>query len=291
MAGNGIPYFPLDCQLDEKFELLEAEFGIKGYGVVIKLFSRIYGGDGGYYCVWNDEVALLFASKVGVNINLVSEILRAAIRRGIFDEGMYHRYGILTSTGIQRRYFKAYRRRSALKIVEDYLLINVRNFEPIACKKAKIVSNSGGNVCSFEQSKEKKRKEEKSISPAGFAEEVIALFNDTCESLPRASYTPWRRDAIAALDVPLDTFEEVFTAAEKSDYLSGRSDEWVSCGLDWLLKPENFQKVLEGTYDRRKSERRKDRMSGHAQRRYSPEELKCIGIDLLDKDAGGNDEV
>lgn len=158
MAGNGMPYFPLDCQLDEKFELLEAEFGIKGYGVVIKLFSRIYGGDGGYYCVWNDEVALLFASKVGVNINLVSEILRAAIRRGIFDEGMYHRYGILTSTGIQRRYFKAYRRRSALKIVEDYLLINVRNFEPIACKKAKIVSNSGGNVCSFEQSKEKKSK-------------------------------------------------------------------------------------------------------------------------------------
>lgn len=291
MAGNGMPYFPLDCQLDEKFELLEAEFGIKGYGVVLKLLSRIYGGDGGYYCVWNDEVALLFASKIGVSINSVSEILRAAVRRGIFDEGMYHRYGILTSAGIQRRYFKAYRRRSALKIVEEYLLINVRNFEPIACKTAKIVSNSSGIVCSFAQSKEKKSKEEKIISSGGFAEEVIELFNDTCESLPRASYTPWRRDAISALNVPLETFREAFTAAEKSEYLSGRSGEWVNCGLDWLLKPGNFQKVLEGTYDRQKVEKRQNRSMGHSQRRYSKAQLDQIGVDLLDSTTGENDEV
>ena len=33
MAKEGIEYFPLNCRLDEKFELIEAEFGLKGFAV------------------------------------------------------------------------------------------------------------------------------------------------------------------------------------------------------------------------------------------------------------------
>lgn len=58
MAG-GIPFVPLDCQLDEKFDYIEAEFGLIGFAVVVKLFQRIYGGHG-YYCEWNNRVATLF---------------------------------------------------------------------------------------------------------------------------------------------------------------------------------------------------------------------------------------
>ena len=31
---DGIPYFPLDCELDSKFELIEAEFGLQGFAKV-----------------------------------------------------------------------------------------------------------------------------------------------------------------------------------------------------------------------------------------------------------------
>lgn len=31
---QGLDYFPLDCQVDVKFELVEAEFGLTGFGVV-----------------------------------------------------------------------------------------------------------------------------------------------------------------------------------------------------------------------------------------------------------------
>lgn len=31
---DGIPYFPLDCELDSKFELIEAEFGLDRKSVV-----------------------------------------------------------------------------------------------------------------------------------------------------------------------------------------------------------------------------------------------------------------
>ena len=40
---NGVDYFPLDVHLDKKFELIEAEFGLTGFAVVVKLLQRIYG--------------------------------------------------------------------------------------------------------------------------------------------------------------------------------------------------------------------------------------------------------
>ena len=44
MAKSGLEYFPLDVVLDDKFELIEAEFGLTGFAVIVKLFQKIYGG-------------------------------------------------------------------------------------------------------------------------------------------------------------------------------------------------------------------------------------------------------
>ena len=44
--NNGINYFPLNVHLDDKFELIEAEFGLKGFAIVVKLFQKIYGQQG-----------------------------------------------------------------------------------------------------------------------------------------------------------------------------------------------------------------------------------------------------
>ena len=79
MVRSGIPYFPLDVQLDSKFELIEAEFGLTGFGVVVKLFQMIYGQDG-YYIEWTNEVALLFAKRIGLGGSVVSEIVEMCIR-------------------------------------------------------------------------------------------------------------------------------------------------------------------------------------------------------------------
>ena len=62
MAKKGLDYFPVLCHFDPGTELLEAEFGLKGIAVLLKLYQRIYGGHG-YYCEWNDEVALLFSRR------------------------------------------------------------------------------------------------------------------------------------------------------------------------------------------------------------------------------------
>ncbi|MEE0964161.1 MAG: DUF4373 domain-containing protein [Ruminococcus bromii] len=137
-AKVGLDYFPLDCVLDDKIELIEAEFGLIGFAVVVKLLQKIYG-EQGYYCEWTKEVALLFARKCGVGGNAVSEIVTSSLKRGIFNNDLFNKYGILTSRGIQKRYFEAVSRRKQIEVKSEYLLIEVAQF-------SKNASNNSDNV-------------------------------------------------------------------------------------------------------------------------------------------------
>lgn len=122
MIRKGLDFFPLNTVLDDKFQLIEAEFGLKGFAIVVKLLQKIYR-DEGYYCEWNDDVRLLFAQSVGQNVNLVSDIVKSCIRRGLFDGDMLEKYEILTSAGIQKRFLGSTSRRVSVEIIKDYLLV------------------------------------------------------------------------------------------------------------------------------------------------------------------------
>lgn len=119
---SGIDYFPLDVHMDTRMRLIEAEFGLTGFAVVVKLLQYIYG-QGGYYGEWNDEVALLFGRDIGLGGSAVSEIVSAAIRREIFDRDLYERFSILTSEKIQRDYMRVVARRARVEVENVYLLI------------------------------------------------------------------------------------------------------------------------------------------------------------------------
>lgn len=127
MAGRHNKYhldwFKMDVAMDTKIELLEAEFGLKGFAIFVKLLQRIYGGQG-YYCEWNEEVRLLFSRRVGEGCNLVSEVVDSAIKRGLFDRTLYEKYSILTSEGIQERYLDAINKRGSIEMKKEYLLVH-----------------------------------------------------------------------------------------------------------------------------------------------------------------------
>ena len=160
--NNGINYFPLNVHLDDKFELIEAEFGLKGFAIVVKLFQKIYGQQG-YYCEWTEDVALLFGKNVGLGGDAVSEIVRAAIKRGIFESELYDKYQILTSRGIQERYFEAVSRRKEVEVRKEYLLIKVDQIYKNVRILNENVNISSKNVNISEQKKveESKVKEKK----------------------------------------------------------------------------------------------------------------------------------
>lgn len=157
MGKEAFDFFPLDVHLSDKMELIEAEFGLIGFAVIVKLWMRIYGSRG-YYCEFDEEVALMFSHKTGVGVNAVSEILNAAFKRGIFDRTLYEKYKILTSKGIQERCMKMCSRRKRFEVEKKYLLISV----PISLEnvyiKGENVDISEENVYIFTQSKVKERK-------------------------------------------------------------------------------------------------------------------------------------
>lgn len=123
-----LPYFELDCRMDEKVKLIRAEFGLKGFAIVVMMYQHIYGGDHGYYCEWDEERLLLFMSDnglIGESKNLIDEVIQACIRRDIFSERLYKEYGILTSSGVQKQYLKATVKRQVVNLKKEYLLISV----------------------------------------------------------------------------------------------------------------------------------------------------------------------
>lgn len=47
----------------------------------------------------------------------------------------------------------------------------------------------------------------------------------------------------------LDWFDRFFRYVAGSDFLSGRSGKWTNCDLGWLMKADNFAKVVQGNYE------------------------------------------
>lgn len=162
MAKVGIDSFLLDCHLNDKIGLIEAEFGIKGFAVIVKVWQKIYV-DKGYYCEWNSDVGLLFATKIGVGYDLVLQIIEASIKRDIFSKSLYNQYGILSSKGIQVNYLKVVKRRECIELKKEYLLLS----DDIMSKYANIsyenVNRSEENVCRSDTSKVKESKVNKKI--------------------------------------------------------------------------------------------------------------------------------
>ena len=84
-------------------------------------------------------------------------------------------------------------------------------------------------------------------------DEVINMFNDLCISFPKVKVRNKTRDNnIKKMykNLHIDEIKAIFEMAEKSDYLSGRNGKWMNCSFDWIIKENNYIKVLEGNYNR-----------------------------------------
>lgn len=89
-------------------------------------------------------------------------------------------------------------------------------------------------------------------------EEYRKVFVEECPSLPEPqeakNWTQGRKKALRSKRVSLEEFRDVCKKIERSDFLTGRSGNWAGCSIDWILKPQNWKKILEGNYtDRNKS--------------------------------------
>lgn len=97
-------------------------------------------------------------------------------------------------------------------------------------------------------------------------QEILKLYEEILPELPqprmwdgaRATNLTARWKAVLKLltkpDNPatqenaLDYFRQLFLLVRKSDFLMGRKTEWTA-SLGWIVKAENFAKIIDGNYD------------------------------------------
>lgn len=102
--------------------------------------------------------------------------------------------------------------------------------------------------------KEKEREKESDC------EQVAALYNSLCPSLPPLNIIsdPIKKDLTASLSkFNLEQFKQLFKKAEASKFLKGENERKWAASFDWLIKEENIAKVLNGNFDNKKSKSNK----------------------------------
>ncbi len=123
---QGIDYFPLDTQFDDKIELYLIETESTGLAVLITLWQIIFQNEG-YYIQNNEDLPLLIKRRINVDINAINVCINVLLKRNVFSNDLNDKYGILTSKAIQKRYFEASKRKKYVHFNGQYLLdgINV----------------------------------------------------------------------------------------------------------------------------------------------------------------------
>jgi DnaD/phage-associated family protein len=176
---EGLEYFPLDCDIDQddKIALIEAQHGMVGFGIVIKLLMKIYKNS--YFYEWTEKEQLLFSKRVNVDINEVNVIINDLVKWKFFNEDMLNNENILTSSGIQKRYLAAVGRRQKVQILRKYLLldketINVyRNLVIVDINSnSEVVNVDIGTQSKVKESKVKESKENNNNSSLSLYEEL-----------------------------------------------------------------------------------------------------------------------
>jgi hypothetical protein len=109
---TGLDYFPFDVDFfnDEKIVAIAGEFGLKGEITVVKLLCAVYRN--GYFIVWSDMLKMkMLHSLPGVSAELLDQIVNRLVKWGFFDKPLFDSVRVLTSRGIQRRFFNSTKRR------------------------------------------------------------------------------------------------------------------------------------------------------------------------------------
>lgn len=281
----GLDYFELDCHMEEKVRLIQAEFGLKGFAVVVKLYQKIYG-DFGYYCEWNDDSLLLFMSENGLssdNKNLISDIVSACIRRNIFSEQLFNKYSILTSEGVQKRYLNATVRREKVELKKEYLLLSVgKNNKNVVINSINVDINEV-NVCRNKQSRvEKSKVNYINIVEQNSTNSTDTSYKEIIDYLNEKSGKKFKHTTKATQTVINGRLREGFTIDDFKKVIDLKTAQWKQDEkMSAYLRPEtlfaakHFESYLnENTLPIHTNYSSKNRFNNFPQRKYDYDDLE-----------------
>lgn len=261
----GIDYWPFMVNFFESnaIELIEAQYGIKSNGAVIKLLCKIFKE--GYYIYWGDEEAIIFTRKLGGDVNAreMKGMIDILLNKDFFDKESYDKHRILTSVEIQRIWLEATSRRKIDALSQPYLLAQ-------SFKRRKEVGSSEDdsnlpknvdtnpeidhilteNADISEQSKVKKRKEQQRIAENEEEDNTASPLFEIPE-YARNTRTHNVKGLLASLVQHKVTCEkETITILKLSDYGRKGTQIWLTLSSTNWTKIDNPGRYIISTLKR-----------------------------------------
>jgi len=170
---SGLDYFPLDVHDDDKIKFIRIKYKVTGVAIVFELYRKIYANS--FFSKWSDDEALIFSDSIKADYDLVNDVIKECLKRGIFDSNKYSEHNILTSKGIQDRYAEVSSRRKNCKENAEFFVIDSRlhtsSVVSVSKKGVNVHNNPSSSVVNdynstqskVKESKVKKRKEDESV--------------------------------------------------------------------------------------------------------------------------------
>lgn len=251
-----VDFFPHYVKGGRTLFILEERFGNDGYAFWFKLLESLGERDGHFLDCNNEAEWSYFLARTHVNDKEAKELIDTLVRLGKVDPALWQEHRIIWVQRLVDNFSEIYRKRGM-----D--LPTKPTFEPQVtqdCEGFRRENPTTDPVSATEipQSKVKESKVKKRAKALVACDEVAALWNATCVSLPKAiSLNAERRKKIEARAQeiaasgrdPKDTLAEVFRIIERSDFLAGRVGKKWKATFDWVFQNgNNWVKVLEGNY-------------------------------------------
>lgn len=233
---QGLDYYPLDVGFlqDVKIRRIMRACGIQSIPVLISLLANIYRNDG-YFLRWSPDMSFLIADELGVSEGAVTATVDKAVQVDFFNANMYECYGVLTSEGIQSRFFEAASRRREVRYDARFLLINVNVYKNLVNVDNNPVNVDDNPQSKVKESKGKESKEEGEERTSAAADEIMGYYSSNIH--PVSSLVE-KDKLIALVETHGDAF--VHKAIERAvvrnkrslAYITGILNRWEANGYD-----------------------------------------------------------
>lgn len=251
-------YFSHDSNArnDEKILAVRMRHGAEGYGIYFMLLERLR--DESDYMIIKDYNLLAFDFRVS------SEKVKSVVEDfGLFNFTDDNKY-IYSDSFLERMRKKDELSQKNSENGKRGAAKRWNNGEIIANatkKDSPAIASLQNSIASKESKVKKESKVNTPLPPEGEStsnsktkidfKKIVEVYHQSCPVMPRVQLLDKKRKAVIKARVVEHTEEkvlEMFALAGQSEFLSGQNDKNWMANFDWLLKPTNFIKTLEGNY-------------------------------------------
>lgn len=267
---TGLTYFSHDTNMseDHKTELLISKYGVVGYGTYNMILERGYK-EHGYYFMADEDSLVLLSAKLKLEVPIIQDIIEYSIKKNLFNEEMYQKYGILTCRRMQENYIRGSETRKFIEVDSRHLLVDIalvktkksafdiiytdlNEVKPVG-KAIKPV----GKYTKKRKGKEIKEDNTNNDIPDSVKIELQAIVDkwnifavthklQICQKLHEdRKYSLYQRYKEPEFDL-----DKILIEIKQSDFLLGKNKKSAfRVSFDWIIEDDkNYTKILEGKY-------------------------------------------